>query len=79
MMAHRKVYVAPPRARRLVRRFMCRLDDGWNVVQRTPDDAHYICTPVDGWRVWWWHFRITVEGTWWGFGTIRLHPRKDGQ
>lgn len=52
----------------LSRRFCCRLDDGWYLVERTPSAYH--CTPIDGWHMWWWRFRANiVEATWRGIGT----------
>lgn len=66
----RESFTRPVEGPVLSRKFCCRLDDGWYLVRRNINSYH--CTPIDGWRVWWWQFLVHIEATWRGFGYIRI-------
>jgi len=66
----RKPYSVPITGPVLRRRFTCKLNDGWWLIEHSANKYHL--TPIDGWRVWWWRFRVTAYATWQGFGTFRF-------
>lgn len=68
--AERKPFMSVIDGPFLSKRFVCKLNDGWYLIRRTP--LAYHGRPIDGWRVWWWKFVTIVEATWRGFGMLRL-------
>ncbi|AYQ99987.1 hypothetical protein PBI_NEBKISS_46 [Mycobacterium phage Nebkiss] len=66
-MNNRAAFTQPVSGPILCDMFTIKMDDGWYLVRRTPNECH--CEPIDGWHVLKWRLWVNLRAIWRGMGT----------